>query len=337
LSLLAASVFTNILAAELLYLENFDNNQGFTRPAANVGWKGFEDGGHPITQSNIAEVGGTLTYPDDFPNIGDPTSSDYKIQSVLGNPDGINNSPIVDGTYGEIFWSPTAIYNVSISTQEYAGVLNSADIGTISWDHLVDVGSGGTQLVRALVQVGGSASDTDNWYVSNPYIEVDVTARAGLWVTDTVDASGNWIKVPAYNYATDTFSWPEGGPKTEADFAGYVGYTFYEGPLPAGTVHGFGILIDNRAGGNMRLDNYTIKTAVPVPIISIGLSGNDIEVNFESSSSLNYQLRKSTDNMATFPLVGSPVAGNDGVQTLTDIGAKPTSGVKIFYKVEVTE
>lgn len=337
LTLLAAVALTNVLAEEVLYLDNFNNNEGFTRPASHVGWKGFQDIGHPIAQANISEVGGTLNYPEDFPNIGNVASNDYKIQSVLGNPNGVNNAPVSGAAYGEIFWSPTVLYNVSIATQEFAGALNSSDIGTILWDHLVDVGGGGTQLVRALIQVGGSASDTDNWYASNPYIAVDVTARAGAWVTDTVNvASSNWINVPVYDFANDLFSWPgSSGPKTEADFAGYAGYTFQEGSLPAGTVHGFGILIDNRAGGNMRLDNYTIKTPASVPVIGIGLSGNDVEISFDSLSTQTYQLRKSNDNMATFPLVGSPASGNDGVKTLTDVGGKPASGIKVFYKVEV--
>ncbi|MCC5804898.1 MAG: hypothetical protein JJU00_01100 [Opitutales bacterium] len=257
-------------ANTVLYLENFSNLAEFNRPATETGWKGFWTGGSPSAAHNLAE-------------LADPEG--VRRNSPLGNPEGVNNNPVPGAEVGVVFWSPTSIQNVTIATQEYAGAIQSSQLGAFSWDFSLDAPSDfdGQLLKRALVQVGGNASDTDNWYVSDPFIVVDTAAfddggppnsfYVGLWDTATVSATGDWIRMPSYDYANQTLAWPgSGSPKTEADFAGFTDYTFYKGPLPDGIVHGFGIHMDNRVGGNFWMDNYTI-TAIPEPRVFALLAG----------------------------------------------------------------
>jgi hypothetical protein len=268
IQLAAGTLAAGALSANtLLYQENFGNLAEFTRPATAVGWKGFWIGGTVSGAHNLAE-------------LADPAGAQRN--SPFGNPAGLNNNPVAGAEFGVVFWSPTLIYNVTIATQEFGGVIQSSQLGAFSWDFSLDATSSndGTLLKRALVQVGGNASDTDNWYVSDPFIAVDTATfdvgtgfGDGLWDTATVSATGDWIRMPSYDFANQTIAWPgSGSPKTEADFAGFDGYTFYKGPLPDGTVHGFGIHMDNRAGGNFWMDNYTI-TAVPEPRVYALLAG----------------------------------------------------------------
>ncbi|MCC5839642.1 MAG: hypothetical protein JJT96_05910 [Opitutales bacterium] len=259
--ILGAAATCTLSAQSVLYLENFSNLAEFNRPATAVGWKGFWIGGTPGPAWNLAE-------------LADPDGA--RRNSPLGNPAGVNNNPVPGAEVGVAFWSPTSIFNVSIATQEYAGNIQSSQIGSFSWDFSLDAPSSlqGDLLKRALVQVGGSASDTDNWYVSDPYIVVDTTAfdagggegfNVGLWETATVQASGNWIRMPFFDYANQAMAWPSSAnPKTEADFVGFADYTFSSGPLPDGIVHGFGIHMDHRVGPNFWMDNYTI-TEIPEP------------------------------------------------------------------------
>ena len=215
LSLLALTSTVPLAAQSVLYLENFNTLEGFQRPAQNIGWQGSRAGGLDTSggPNAFAEVGGT----------DDPVP--YNNQSVLGNPAGVNNNPISGATYGHGFWSPTNIFNVAIATQEYGG-FNSNEIQSISWDLLIN-GTSGTQIMRAMIQVGGSAADTDNWYVSNPLLTIDVAARNQEWHRDTIQASGDWIRMPSYEFATGEFQWPSSGSeKTEADFDTYVDYDF---------------------------------------------------------------------------------------------------------------
>lgn len=259
LSVLAFAAALPLGAQSILYLETFNTLEGFQRPAENIGWQGSRGGGLGTGANALAEIGG----------IDDPIP--YNNQSVLRNPAGVNNNPIPGATYGHAFWSPTNIFNVAIATQEFGG-FSSSEIQSISWDMLIN-GTSGTQIMRALIQVGGSPTDTDNWYVSNPVLSIDVAARNQEWHLDSIQASGDWIRMPSYDFATGAFSWPSSGSdKTEADFAAYADYTFYLGALPEGTVHGFGLFVDNRAGGNMRIDNYTI-TAIPEPATYAALLG----------------------------------------------------------------
>ncbi|MCC5842506.1 MAG: PEP-CTERM sorting domain-containing protein [Opitutales bacterium] len=261
LSTLALGATLPLGAQSILYLENFNTTEGFQRPSQNTGWQasrggGLDNSGGP---NALGEVGGA----------DDPIP--YNNQSVLGNPAGVNNNPIPGATYGHGFWSPTAIFNVAFATQEFGG-FNSSEIQSISWDMLIN-GTSGTQIMRAMIQVGGSASDTDNWYVSNPVLSINVAARNQEWHRDVIQASGDWIRMPSYNFATGAFQWPSSSSdKTEADFAAYADYTFFLGALPEGTVHGFGLFVDNRAGGNMRIDNYTI-TAIPEPTTYAAIFG----------------------------------------------------------------
>lgn len=269
---IAACVLTAgaLSANSVLYLENFSNLAEFNRPATETGWKGFWTGGSPSVAYNLAE-------------LADPEG--VRRNSPLGNPDGVNNNPIPGAEVGVVFWSPTSIFNVTIATQEFAGVLQSSQLGAFSWDFSLDAPSSndGTLLKRALVQVGGNASDTDNWYVSDPFLVVDTAAfddggpqdgfYVGLWDTATVSATGDWIRMPFYDFANQTLAWPSSAnPKTEADFTGFADYTFTKGPLPDGIVHGFGIHIDHRVGGNFWMDNYTISE-IPEPRIFALLAG----------------------------------------------------------------
>lgn len=261
LSSLAIAAATTVSAQSILYLETFNTTEGFLRPAQNIGWQGSRAGGLDTSggPQALGEVGGS-----DNP-------IPYNNQSVLGNPAGVNNNPIAGATYGHAFWSPTAIFNVAITTQEFGG-FNSNQLQSITWDMLIN-GTSGTQIMRAMIQVGGSPSDTNNWYVSNPVLSIDVAARNQEWHRDTIQASGDWIRMPSYEFSTGTFQWPSSAAdKTAADFAGYLDYTFYLGALPEGTVHGFGLFVDNRAGGNMRIDNYTL-TAIPEPATYAALFG----------------------------------------------------------------
>ena len=267
---LLATASCALSANSILYLENFSNLDEFTRPATETGWKGFWIGGAPGPAWNLAE-------------LADPAG--VRRNSPLGNPDGVNNNPVPGAEVGVVFWSPTVVVNVTIATQEFAGVIQSSQLGAFSWDFSLDAPSSseGFLLKRALVQVGGSATDTDNWYVSDPFIVVDTATfdaggptdgfYVGLWDTATVSATGDWIRMPSYDFANQTLAWPgSGNPKTEADFTGFDGYTFYRGPLPDGIVHGFGIHMDNRVGGNFWMDNYTI-TAIPEPRAFAPLAG----------------------------------------------------------------
>jgi hypothetical protein len=331
-----AFAVSSLPAQTVLYLEDFSNSGEFTRPATAVGWKGFWDQGEPGPAYNLAE-------------LADPDGVQYN--SPLGNPAGVNNSPVAGAEVGAGFWSPTAITNVTIATQEFAGVLHSSEVGAFLWDYSLDSPSNqeGQLMQRALVQVGGSPTDTDNWFASDPMIVVDSATLSaggavggfyqGLWERAAVSAAGNWIRMPFYDYANKAFVWPrKGAPKTEEDFAGYEGYTFYKGSLPDGVVHGFGILIDNRRGGNFWIDNYTILSAaqppgLPVPRISI--EGEDILISFNPVADHAYQLLKSTDGMKSFIEVGGVEWGNDGVITLIDVGARPAAG-NVFYRIRVS-
>jgi hypothetical protein len=323
-------------AQPILYLEDFSNLGGFTRPATAVGWKGFWDQGQPGPQHSLAE-------------LADPGGVQYN--SKLGNPSGVNNNPVAGAEVGAVFWSPTLITNVTIATQEFAGVLQSSEISAFMWDYSLDAPSShdGPLMKRALVQVGGNASDTDNWYVSDPLIVVETATLSdggptngfyvGRWEKAAVSAASNWIRIPFYDYANQAFAWPRSSaPKTESDFAPYENYTFYKGPLPDGVVHGFGILIDNRRGGNFWMDNYTIlgveETPEP-PTLSLAIDGDDVLVSFASLGDYQYQLLKSTDGMDTYQEVSTVEWGNDGVKTFVDVGGRPSTG-GVFYRVSMT-
>ncbi|MCC5839641.1 MAG: alginate lyase family protein [Opitutales bacterium] len=340
LQLIVAATATSALSGHtVLYLENFRNLQEFSSPATQTGWQAFRDDN---PDSHLWEV-------------ADPNGQQFN--SPLGNPEGVNNNPVPGAEFGAVFWGPTASVNVTIATQEFAGVLQSSELLGFTWDYSVDSPSGGEGAEfhkRALVQVGGSASDTDNWYVSDPMIVFHTATLSNgeppngffqaRWEQTAVSAAGNWIRVPFYDYANRTFTWPRTGiAKTASNFAGYEGYTFYKGPLPDGVVHGFGILIDQRRGGNFWIDNYTILGASepsgaptgPAPTLSIQVQGNDVHVSFESSASLTYQMFKSTDGMHSFHAVGEMAAGNDGLKTFVDHGGRPATG-HVFYRVRVS-
>jgi hypothetical protein len=156
---LAALATTSALSANtVLYLENFSNLREFNRPATDTGWQAFCDEGTPNPDHHLAE-------------LADPHGQQFN--SPLGNPEGVNNNPVLGAEFGAVFWSPTFRHNVTIATQEFAGVLQSSELVGFTWDYSVDSPSGGEGAEfhkRALVQVGGSASDTDNWYVSDPMI-----------------------------------------------------------------------------------------------------------------------------------------------------------------------
>ena len=338
----AAATASALSANPVLYLENFSNLQEFNRPATDTGWQAFWDEGTPNGNYHLAE-------------LADPDGQQFN--SPLGNPEGVNNNPVPGAEFGAVFWSPTFLQNVTIATQEFAGVLQSSEIVGFTWDYSVDSPSGGEGAdfhKRALVQVGGSASDTDNWYVSDPMIVFHTATLSNgeppngffeaRWEQTAVSAAGNWIRVPFYDYANRAFTWPRSGsPKTAGDFAGYEGYTFYKGPLPEGVVHGFGILIDQVRGGNVWIDNYTILGASetsgtptgPAPTLSVQVQGDDVHVSFESSGSLTYQLFKSTAGMHSFVAVGEMAAGNDGPKTFVDPGGRPATG-SVFYRVRVS-
>lgn len=336
LTLVAAGALSgSVFAQSPLYLENFSTTGGFVRPATAVGWKAFVPAGNPNSAYNLAE-------------LADPGGVQYN--SPLGNPDGISNNPVAGAEYGVVFWSPTVIFNVAIVTQENAGALQASEIGTIVWDYHTDAPSSfdGTLLMRALVQVGGSAADTDNWYVSDPMIAVDTASLAdggsvdgfyqGLWETAAVPAGGEWIRMPSFDYANNTLAWPGSAEaKTAEDFAGFPDYTFEKGALPSGTIHGFGVFIDNRAGGNLWIDNYALLEAAEAPMIPvarIALTGSDIEIRFDSENGINYQLQKSTGDLSSFADTGASLTGDGAEKVFKDTAGVPSAG-SAFYRVSV--
>ncbi|MCH8514616.1 MAG: alginate lyase family protein [Kiritimatiellae bacterium] len=261
-SLAAGALMSSTLSAgTILYLENFHNPGGFTRPAEAVGWKGFWDEGKPGPTFALAEIA---------------DSGDALFNSPLGNPAGVNNQPVEGAEVGGVFWAPTRRTNVTIATQEFAGEIDAAGIAAFGWDYSIDTPSGndGMLMKRALVQVGGQATDTDNWFVSELMVVFDTAALStgetadpffqGRWNRVVVPAAGHWIRVPHFDFANAHFTWPRSAaPKTARDFSEFENDTFDPGPLPDGIVLGFGLLMDHRWGGNFWMDNYIIHGETP--------------------------------------------------------------------------
>lgn len=319
---------------EILYHEDFSNSGGFTRPATAVGWKGFAGDGHRNDYYHIAE-------------LADPDGVQYN--SPLSNPEGIGNNGVDGEEYGAVFWSPTTIFNVAIATQEFSGETRVDDIGAIGWDFHTDAPSSydGQLMMRALIQVGGRKEDTDNWYASTPMLVTDTAIfdeggplngfYQGAWKRTTVAVPGHWIPIPSFDYSGSRFSWPESGfPKFEEAFDAYPDYQYKKAPLPAGTVHGFGLLIDRRYGGNLWIDNFTLYRStetMETPVVSAEMAGDSLSLHFASNADQSYQLLKSTDDMATFHTVGRINPGSGEIMTMSD-NEYPQSD-KVFYALRV--
>ena len=269
---------------------------------------------------------------------------------VLTNPSNYLNLELTDGSFRSVGLD---------STFGPASLANVGDSVSLSMDVARDASVGGELRVYLL----SDRTAKQGYFFQTHLGSADQTLRVGTDMgTSVFSSSGSW----STNFTTA----PAGSASAVSVFGS--GWTHYKFVITrtSSTTMDFQILQDDVVvlnstgndvsaynyssindlvigwtqtdldGHSFQLDNIVINGELLIteaPTVTIGIVGNDVELSFVSDSSLNYQLLKSTDSMVTFPAVGDPVPGNDGILTLIDTDAKPTSGGNVFYRVEVAQ
>lgn len=108
------------------------------------------------------------------------------------------------------------------------------------------------------------------------------------------------------------------------------------------SIDGFAILYTTWASltGNMYIDNLAM-TDEPVPagyvpeVVMELPTESDIDLVFDATVGVSYQLERSLDAMSTWEPVGDPVEATSASLSFSDLGGQPAAGGKVFYRVSV--